>query len=145
MVRAVRRLITGIDAEGRSAVVEEADLTYGEAMPGIGIDALFDIDQDPPPARPAGHGDHLDLGVRPGRARWIVVEYQPSMTFPLHHTDTIDFDIVLAGSIELTLDDGVHLLETGDCVVMTGVDHAWRSGPDGCTLSVASFGTPPPG
>ena len=62
----------------------------------------------------------------------------------MHHTDTIDYDIVLAGSVELILDDGAHLLGPGDCVVITGVDHAWRAGPDGVILSVALIGSTRP-
>jgi quercetin dioxygenase-like cupin family protein len=46
--------------------------------------------------------------------------------------------------MELTLDDGTHLLEAGDCVVINGVDHAWRAGPEGCTMGFAVYGTPPP-
>jgi quercetin dioxygenase-like cupin family protein len=77
-------------------------------------------------------------------ARWFVVEYQPNIELPVHHTDTLDFDVVLAGSVELTLDDGPHSLEAGDCVVVTGVDHGWRAGPEGCRLSVLALGTAPP-
>jgi quercetin dioxygenase-like cupin family protein len=75
--------------------------------------------------------------------RWLIVEYEPDTSFSMHHTDTIDFDTVLAGSVELVLDDGVHALDLGDSVVETGVDHAWRAGPDGCTLTVVGAGTPP--
>jgi hypothetical protein len=32
----------------------------------------------------------------------------------------------------------------GDCVVVTGVGHAWRPGPEGCVMSVVVIGTPPP-
>jgi hypothetical protein len=62
----------------------------------------------------------------------------------MHHTDTLDFDIVLAGSVELLLDDGAHPLGPGDCVVVSGVDHAWSTGSDGCSLSIVTVGTPPP-
>jgi hypothetical protein len=62
----------------------------------------------------------------------------------MHQTDTLDFDLVVAGSMDLVLDDGPHHLGVNDCVVVTGVDHAWRAGPDGCTLSVFLLGTPPP-
>lgn len=70
----------------------------------------------------------------------MIIEYGPGVTFPMHHTDTVDFDIVLSGSVELILDDGVHRLASGDSVVVTGVDHGWRAGPDGCRLSVVAIG-----
>ncbi len=37
------------------------------------------------------------------------------------------------------------LLVAGDLVVLAGVDHAWRAGPDGARLSAVLIGTPPPG
>ena len=61
----------------------------------------------------------------------------------MHHTDTLDFDLILDGSVELILDDGTHLLRAGDCVVMTGVDHGWRASSDGCTTAALALGTPP--
>jgi quercetin dioxygenase-like cupin family protein len=75
----------------------------------------------------------------------MVIDYEPNAVFSMHHTDSVDFDLLLQGSLELTLGDGIHRLEPGDCVVMTGVDHAWRAGPDGCRLSVTAIGTPAPG
>jgi quercetin dioxygenase-like cupin family protein len=50
---------------------------------------------------------------------------------------------VLSGSVDLILDDGVHHLDEGDMVVMTGVDHAWKAGPDGCRINAILIGTPP--
>lgn len=88
--------------------------------------------------------DHYDLGVASGAISWIVVEYAPRVAFTMHNTDSVDLDTVLAGSVEITLDDGVHELAVGDCVVVTGVDHAWRAGADGCRLSVMSIGVPSP-
>ena len=91
-----------------------------------------------------GHlpGDKSTDGIASGAISWIVVEYAPRVAFTMHNTDSVDLDTVLAGSAEITLDDGVHELAVGDCVVVTGVDHAWRAGADGCRLSVMSIGVP---
>jgi quercetin dioxygenase-like cupin family protein len=140
----MRRLVTGTDSDGRSCIVEARDVTFTDALPGLAVDGLYATTESPPPTRPAGRGQFLDLAVAPGRTQWALLRYDAGGEYPMHHTDTVDFDIVLEGAIELTLDDGVHELAVGDCVVMTGVDHAWRAGPDGCTLSVLSIGTPPP-
>ena len=137
--------MTGVDEAGRSCIVEETELEFAAALPGIAAAGLFETSQSPPPSRPPGQGEFLDLGVQPGLVRWMVLEFEPEHGFGMHHTDTVDFDTVLSGSIELTLDDGVHRLTPGDCVVMNGVDHAWHAGPDGCRLSVMLFGTTPPG
>ena len=82
--------------------------------------------------------------MAPGHAQWVISRWGPHQEAVAHHTDTVDCDTIVAGSMELHLDDGVHVLVPGDCVVMTGVDHAWKAGPEGCTMSVVTLGTPPP-
>ncbi|ORW53845.1 hypothetical protein AWB90_01750 [Mycobacterium paraense] len=99
------------------------------------------------PSISAGGGrlaDLLDLVVAPGALRWAAIEYAPGAEFAMHHTDTVDFDVVLSGSVDLILDDGAHRLAVGDGVVITGVDHAWLAGPQGCRLSVLTIGASPP-
>jgi quercetin dioxygenase-like cupin family protein len=85
----------------------------------------------------------VDAAGPPGLPRWYVVDYAPAATTPLHHTDSVDFDVVLEGSVDVLLDDGAHRLEVGDCIVMNGVDHGWRAGPQGCRSLVLVIGTPP--
>ena len=60
----------------------------------------------------------------------------------MHTTQTVDFDVVLAGEVWLELDDGKEvLLKAGDCVVQNGTRHAWhnRSGEQ-CVLAVCLLG-----
>ena len=141
----MRVLITGVDADGRSCVVgtEEHELSGNPDHPGFWSAEIARLLASPPP-RPPGRGSFLEIGLGVGEVGWHVIDYSPSLAYEVHHTDTVDLDLVLEGSIELTLDDGVHVLQTGDGVVMNGVDHAWRSGLDGCRLNVIQIGTPPP-
>src|SRR5438874_1934956 len=138
----MKRVITGVDSDGRSCVVEESDL--GRPGDQIVQVRLFGTDAVPPGPRPPGRGADLNLGVPPGLTRWLVVHWPAGATAHLHHTDTVDYDVVLGGSIDLILDDGNHRLETGDCAVITGIDHNWQAGPDGSTLSVTLLGSTPP-
>jgi Cupin domain len=59
-----------------------------------------------------------------------------------HTTDTIDFNLILAGEVWLEADDGARvLLQTGDSVVVNGTGHAWvneSSAP--CTMVTTSIG-----
>ncbi len=140
----MRTLITGADAEGRSYVASESDPTPDQVAPGFAMAVPYATATNPPPARPAGTAPLIDQGIPPGLVRWMVVELGPGSETPMHHTDTLDLQTVLSGRVELILDDGAHPLEQGDMVVLTGVDHAWRGGPEGCTLSAVLIGTPPP-
>ena len=142
----MRKLVTGVDGAGSSCVVKHVEMPFepaDPARPGRTRAEIFATEVGPPPARPAGKGDHPDLGVAPGLVRWQVMRFGPEFAMGMHHTDTVDFDMVLEGSVEIVLDDGAHRLGPGDCVVVTGVDHAWKAGPDGFVMSVTVIGTPP--
>ena len=139
----MKQLITGIDADGRSCVVAEHHV---EPSPGDRIRRMinFSTSTNPAPPRPPGRGELRDLGVPVGTTKILLLQWPPGIAYDMHHTDTIDVDTVLEGSVTLTLDDGPHLLEAGDVAVVTGVDHAWEAGPDGATISFVFLGTPSP-
>jgi quercetin dioxygenase-like cupin family protein len=79
----------------------------------------------------------------PGIAQWHFIEFPAHTRTAMHHTDSIDFDVVLEGSIEIVLDDGAHRLAPGDGVVINGVDHGWQTEGSTCRLSVVLIATPP--
>jgi quercetin dioxygenase-like cupin family protein len=141
-----RLLITGVDAAGRSCAAQDGPVTLqGDASPqGILYSVLYATPSLPSISTGGGRvADILDLGVPTGAIRWTVIEYAPGAEFSMHHTDTVDFDVVLSGSVELILDDGGHPLTVGDSAVVTGVDHAWRAGPEGCRLNIMTIGVSP--
>lgn len=48
----------------------------------------------------------------------------------MHHTDTIDFGIVVSGEIYLMTETDETLLKAGDTVIVKGVNHAWSNRSD---------------
>jgi mannose-6-phosphate isomerase-like protein (cupin superfamily) len=61
----------------------------------------------------------------------------------VHTTQTVDYVIVLDGSIVLELDEGSVSLTRGDVVVQNATRHAWRNPSDRpATLAVVSVGPP---
>jgi quercetin dioxygenase-like cupin family protein len=139
----MRRLVTGIDDQGRSCVVSEIEVEFPitEDRGVVAVEQVYTTNELPPPSQTAGRSDLLDMGFGRGLA-CMIIRWKPDSEWPPHYTDTIDVDIVLEGSIELVLDDGAHHLEPGDSVVVHGVDHAWRVGKDGCTTCVVAIATP---
>jgi quercetin dioxygenase-like cupin family protein len=140
----MRVLITGVDDQGRSCVVDEAKpavAPYESA--GITVAYVGSTESCPPAPRPPGNAELVDLAAAPGVARWSFVYFPPGATTPFHHTDSVDFDVVLEGSVDLLLDDGAHRLGPGDGVVMKGVDHGWETHEEGCHMSVVVIGSPP--
>lgn len=140
----MRVLITGIDEQGRSHVVEERKPT-GTAFEsaGITVTPAAATESSPPPPRPPGRGHLVAVGAEPGTARWNFIEFPAGSRTELHHTDSVDYDVVLEGSVNLLLDDGPHRLDAGDAVVVNGVDHGWQTEESGCRMSVVVIATPP--
>jgi hypothetical protein len=149
----VRTVITGVNAEGRSCVLSERDLEPEavETVDGVSTALLYSTTSSPPPPRPAGNTQFIDVRLAPGLVRWMIVEHaapgtyeHPSFTGDLHYADALYLVTVQRGTIEMRLEDDVRSLHPGDCVVMPGIDHAYTAGPDGCRLLVFQVGTPPP-
>ncbi|KFA81144.1 hypothetical protein S40288_01035 [Stachybotrys chartarum IBT 40288] len=54
--------------------------------------------------------------------------FPPGLIAPMHQTETLDFVIILEGSIDLLLDSGEERnMRKGDTVVQRGTRHAWRN------------------
>ena len=59
------------------------------------------------------------------------VDFAPGFESMMHRTRSLDYGIVLEGSIELVLDSGEkQLLQRGDCCIQRGTNHAWRNPSD---------------
>lgn len=150
----MRRLLTGVDAAGGSCLLEVLDMEPSppaESGHGVHVARVHVTDESPPLSGVPGRGPNIDVRLPPGIVRWIVVEHPPydpdgppSTSTSIHHTDTFEMVFVHEGSGELHLQDGVHPVAAGDLIVMPGVDHAMRGGPDGLALVVVSVGTAPP-
>jgi hypothetical protein len=104
-----RLVITGVDAAGRSCAVHDGLVApQGDGSPqGLRYSVLYAAPSLPAIATGGGRiGGFLDLVVPPGALRRTLVEYAPGAEFPMHHTNTVDFDAVVSGSVDLILDDG---------------------------------------
>jgi mannose-6-phosphate isomerase-like protein (cupin superfamily) len=93
---------------------------------------MFGPDFDPVNA------EYEQLSILPGLAERFEAE-NPGM----HRTDSVDYDIVLEGSVWLELDDGREIeLHAGDVVVQQATRHAWRNKSEaGVTLACVLIGT----
>jgi hypothetical protein len=147
----VRLLVLGLDEQGRSCVASETEVAPApiEGLPGVTTASLFSTDQSPPPPCPPGLGTHSPNAIAPGCVHWYIVDHAPARPdertagTELHHRDAIDLVLMLEGSGDFLLADGAHPVRAGDCIVMAGIDHGLRAGPDGCRMMSFAIGTPP--
>jgi hypothetical protein len=76
-------------------------------------------------AKFVGHGD--DHGPS---------KYRPPRHPFMHRTQSLDYAIVLAGEIDMLLDDTELHLKTGDVIVQQGTNHAWvNRGTETCRIA----------
>ena len=126
MTLTTRRVVTGLDAEGKSAVVVD-----GPGLPMQTIGELVWMTRGSP-ADNSGSADiqapdsPLDL-MHGGGSVFMVVEYPPGFQSYWHATDTIDYIVVLEGEIVLVLDTQAVALKAGEIAVQRGTNHAWSN------------------
>ena len=129
MTETMRRVITGLDDQGRSTVVIDDRIPLDASRMLWVTDAL-----------PADNSGTEDTGAReftfdmfrnPGSTFMLAVFQpgDPANTF-MHATDTIDYVVVVKGRVALTLETGVVTLGPGDCLVDRGVMHSWEVAGD---------------
>lgn len=60
----------------------------------------------------------------------------------MHKTDTVDYDLVISGKIDVVLDSGeVRTLRPGSLLVMAGANHAWQNPYDEpCIFAAVNVG-----
>jgi mannose-6-phosphate isomerase-like protein (cupin superfamily) len=139
---AVRRVVTGIDDDGRSMFLSDGDAFGGDAWaevwltdPAIGLDVVVAPSLgmtvlEPPDGGTAFRVFHVppDAQMRESMSHSTIEGIEAD---GFHTTQTIDYVMVLEGEIALELDTGEVQLKPGDCVVQRGTRHAWRNRSDG--------------
>jgi quercetin dioxygenase-like cupin family protein len=128
---APRRIVTGHTSAGVAKVLTDAELPI--AKQGQAGSRVFHVwNTDAMPAEMA-LGEHpQDMGALPhitpppvNGTRFNIIDYPAGNTGAMHRTETVDYVIVLAGEIDMEMDDSTVHLRTGDVMIQRGTYHAW--------------------
>jgi quercetin dioxygenase-like cupin family protein len=146
-----RRIVTGLTAAGRSAVL--FDDGSGFEMGGRGPQVALLWQSGEAPARNDGAidaaSDGFSIALAPGATRCMLIDVAPTeglMPPGMHVTDTLDYVVVLRGALSLYLDEGEVEVGPGDVVVDRGVVHGWRNkGPEVARMLVVLIDAAPVG
>jgi quercetin dioxygenase-like cupin family protein len=127
---APRRVVTGHDASGNSVVLSDAPAPRISAVGDATFHEMWTSEQMPVALAPSEASEPTErpLVVPPGRngTNLRIIDCAPGSRTPMHRTETLDYAIVIAGSVTLELDDGSKTeLGPGDVVVQRGTNHAW--------------------
>jgi quercetin dioxygenase-like cupin family protein len=142
MSLAVRRVVTGHDANGKAIVKiddispnrppRDANNTVNETTV-VWTSEGFPVNND-------GEADEgkRDTGITQANGTvFRVVSFGPGNPDMNHRTDSIDYAVVMSGEIDMELDDGVTVhLKAGDTLVQRGTIHNWKNrGTEPCLIA----------
>src|SRR5258706_1861104 len=127
----VRRIVTGHQTNNTARVLIDGPATNRRVRNADNVSALiWSTDGTPADIRV---GENIeDMGARqlgtpppPNGTRFTVNDIPPGRIGPMHRTETVDYVIVLAGELEMQMDDSTVKLKAGDVLVQRGTNHAW--------------------
>ena len=123
-----RRIVTGLDRQGRSTVLFDDRVAMTSPVGGMVWRAAT------LPADNAGTADTAQpfdfATIHDGSANCLLVRIPPDAEPYMHATDTLDFSVVLSGELVLVLETGEVRARAGDFIVDRGVRHAMRNDTD---------------
>jgi quercetin dioxygenase-like cupin family protein len=124
--------VTGHDERGKAIVLIDGDATNKRTSASGNTSTLMWCTDRTPADIALGKGAE-DMGARvigtpppPNGSRFTVNDIAPGgKAGNMHRTETIDYVIVIAGEVEMDLDDSTVKLRAGDVMVQRGTNHAW--------------------
>ncbi len=160
MVKPIRRIVTGHDAEGRSILQEDGpapNVFRPSHSPNVGLTNLWLTD-----TLPASTADGADPTAQPfkleppakgnvvrivefppdkernyGNQAEVFRQYGASQAHDararhpgFHKTQSLDYAIVVEGEIWALVDVGETLMKTGDVLIQRSTNHAWSNRSD---------------
>lgn len=128
-----RRVVTGVDANGKSTVVMDGLVPPGSRydIPGARGHAMWRVAPGPVDLEDATdpmESFSLDEDWYPplGGATVVLITWEPGFEYPMHATDSLDVGLIVSGRVELVLESGTTMPGPGECVVQRGTAHGWR-------------------
>ena len=129
----VRRVVTGHDGNNVAKVIIDTPATNTKS-PSAGLTTRLIWYTDKAPCDISVGENVDDTGAHnigtpppPNGTRCSVLHLMPGNKAVMHRTETIDYVIVLAGEVEMDMDDSTVKLKAGDIVVQRGTNHAWAN------------------
>jgi quercetin dioxygenase-like cupin family protein len=135
----IRRIVTGHDTQGRSLVAADSLINSHPGKMDAAI-AIADLWLSAlPPSLDGADPTQVDFPVLPsnGGAVFRILELMPGTAPHMHKTATIDYIVVLAGTLSMLLDDGTELaMRPHDVMIQRATVHGWANrGSEPCRFA----------
>lgn len=140
----LRRVVTGVDEQGRSVVERDGPCQCAAVTDQYVSEDLWLTGLPAPREGSVDIPQEADLDPGPGTLVWRRFRLGPQQRIEFHSTDTVDLMTVLSGEMTLVLETGTVRLTPGDCVVQRGTRHGWiNDGAEECVLIGVMISTEP--
>ena len=126
----IRRVVTGHDKNGTAVFVSDnAYETVVISSRDAAMATIWTTATVPADLNDDTDGRERDAGTTlKGGSVVRIVDMLPGASSPMHRTNSIDYGIIISGTIELELDNDVFkTLEAGNIIVQRGTIHKWRN------------------
>ena len=160
----IRRVVTGLDANNKAVALFDSRLTLSPGKSGMPAANLWMTETLPPGfsfkddmAKPSGLNPPdngtvirvvefpptdpaIETKLDANFMMKVVGDHAPASGLPvkhplMHRTRTVDYAIILAGEIDVMLDDTVVHVKAGDVVIQQATNHAWiNRGTEPCRV-----------
>jgi len=126
-----RRVVTGNNAAGKSYVMKDEKIKFGEVWRSSNAELLG-----------AGGPGDPNIVITPTRdltpgqqtnSRWFYSAIPPAKgpldraTIELHRTAALSYVLFTSGEVTVVLDEGQVTMRAGDLMVMRNANHAWHN------------------
>ncbi len=141
-----RRVITGHDRLGRSCVHLDAQVDdIISNRPSSSSTVVWATDDVPADSMALVEDGSASFGkIQPDGTIFRIVRYAAGGEPRMHRTTSVDYGVVLTGTIILILDAEEVTLSAGDVLVQRGTMHGWRNpGPEPCEIAFVLVGARP--
>jgi mannose-6-phosphate isomerase-like protein (cupin superfamily) len=158
-----RRVVVGLDDNGRSAIVSDGLTETRVATPAFTDNQIWQAASVPTPVMADNTlGDKAVITQPPNGYTYVITTFPPDKEWDyeadyaealadlgvpdsdidaahpgMHQTDTVDIVTVISGEIWAVVETGETLMKPGDTIVHRGTKHAWRNRGDSPCVIVA--------
>ncbi len=157
-----RRIVIGVDAQGRSTIVDDGPTETRVATEGYTINQIWQATQVPTPVMSENTlGPKAVIPPPPEGYTYVITTFPPDSSWDfaagyakalaeagaadsanendppgMHKTDSIDIVTIIDGEIWALVETGETLMKQGDTLVQRGTKHAWNNRSDrNCTIA----------
>lgn len=162
-----RRVVAGVDRDGRSTIQSDAANPSRVETPAFTIDQIWQVDTLPVPVLAEDtSGGQVSISPPPAGFVYLVTTFPPDASWDLageyaaalaasggggaeveseipgmHQTDTVDIITVISGELHAVLETGEVRLRPGESFVQRGTRHTWSNRTDApCTIVAVMMG-----